>query len=91
MTSKKEQFYKQQIADLQVENAALKEQVAKLLKVNAELLRDDEVNQVVDVWKTAAVQEVNGNLAVKIKRFDVLTGLFDVPGICVQTVDKVTP
>ena len=46
----------------------------------------------------AAVQEVNGNLAVKIKRFDVLTGLFDarlpaakVPGICVQTVDKVTP
>ncbi|HUV67937.1 MAG TPA: DUF6444 domain-containing protein [Sedimentisphaerales bacterium] len=37
MTSKQEQFYKQQIADLQAENAALKEQVAELLKVNAEL------------------------------------------------------
>ena len=37
MTSKQEQFYKQQIADLQVENVALKEQVAELLKVNAEL------------------------------------------------------
>ena len=38
MTSKQEQFYKQQIADLQVENAALKEQVAELFKVNAELV-----------------------------------------------------
>ena len=37
MTSKREQFYKQQISDLQVENAALKEQVAEVLKVNAEL------------------------------------------------------
>jgi len=37
LTSKREQFYKRQIADLQVENAALKEQVAVLLKVNAEL------------------------------------------------------
>jgi len=37
LTSKREQFYKRQIADLQVENAALKEQVAELLKVNAEL------------------------------------------------------
>jgi hypothetical protein len=37
MTSPKEQSYKQQIADLQVENATLKNQVAELLKVNAEL------------------------------------------------------
>jgi hypothetical protein len=37
LISKQEQFYKQQIADLQVENVALKEQVAELLKVNAEL------------------------------------------------------
>jgi hypothetical protein len=37
MTSPKKQFYKQQIADLQAENAALKNQVAELLKVNAEL------------------------------------------------------
>ncbi len=37
MTSKQEQFYKQQIADLQVENVALKEQVAELLKANAGL------------------------------------------------------
>ena len=37
MTSQKEQFYKQQIADLQVENATLKKQVVELLKVNAEL------------------------------------------------------
>jgi transposase len=37
LTSKKEQFYKQQIADLHVENATLKKQVAELLKVNAKL------------------------------------------------------
>jgi hypothetical protein len=37
LTCKQEQFYKQQIAELQVENAALKEQVAELLKVNGEL------------------------------------------------------
>ena len=37
MTSKREQFYKQQIADLQVEKVALKEKVAELLNVNAEL------------------------------------------------------
>ena len=39
MTSKQEQFYKQQIADLQVENVALKEQVAELLKANEQLVR----------------------------------------------------
>jgi len=39
LTSKREQFYKQQIADLQVENAALKEQVAKLLKATKLLSR----------------------------------------------------
>ena len=41
MTSKREQFYKQQIAYLQVENAALKEQVAELLKVNEVLVREN--------------------------------------------------
>ena len=79
MTSKKEQFYKHQIADLHVENAALKEQAAKLFKVNGELLRDDKVDRIVNVWKKAAVQEVNGNLAVKIKRIDVLTGFSTFP------------
>jgi len=39
LTSKREQFYKQQIADLQVENAALKEQVAELLKATKLLSR----------------------------------------------------
>lgn len=39
MTSKPEQFYKQQIAELQAENATLKEQVDELLKANAGLLK----------------------------------------------------
>jgi len=37
LTSKREHFYKQQIAELQAENIDLKEQVAELLKVNTEL------------------------------------------------------
>jgi len=41
LTSKQEQFYKQQIADLQVENIALKKQVAELLKANEQLVREN--------------------------------------------------
>ncbi len=56
----------------------------------AQVLRDEQVDEVVGVGQAFAAPRLDGDVAVQAERADVHACLFDVGGVGVETVDEIT-
>ena len=54
-----------------------------------EVLRDNEVDEVVDVWQLVAAQPVDRYPAVKIERENMFAGLFNILYVVIETMHHV--